>query len=235
MALAASPRLDVELLERRAVDGVEAGRELLGLAGRQHGVDRPVLVGAEGFDLGLAVAHEAQGDGLHAAGRAGARQLAPEHRRQREADEIVEGAAGEVGGDEGAVDVARLAQGGKDRLLGDGVEGDALDLGVLLQRLLLLEDLQDVPGDRLAFPIRVGGEDELVGLFDRVRDFLHDFLGLRVDVPVHLEVFVGLHRAVLGRQIAHMPERGNDLVAAAQVLVDGLGLGSRFDDYDVHL
>ena len=92
-----------------------------------------------------------------------------------------------------------------------------------------------MPGDGFAFAIRVGGEDELVGLFDRVGDFLHDFLRLRVDVPVHLEVFVGLDRAVLGRQVAHMAERGDDLVAAAQVLVDGLGLGGRFDDYDVHL
>ena len=92
-----------------------------------------------------------------------------------------------------------------------------------------------MPGNRLAFAIRVGGEDQLVGLFDRVRDFLHDFLGLRVDIPVHLEVFVGLDRAVLGRQVAHVAERGDDLVTAAQVFVDGLGLGSRFHDYDVHL
>ena len=110
-----------------AVDGVEAGGELLALAGRHHGVDGPVLVGPEGLDLGLAVADEAQRDGLHAAGRAGARQLAPQHRRQREADEIVERPAGQIGRDQRAVDLAGLAQRGEDRLLGDGVEGDALD------------------------------------------------------------------------------------------------------------
>ena len=119
--------LDVELLEVRAVDGVEAGGELLALAGRHDGVDGPVLVGAEGLDLGLAVADEAQGDGLHASRRAGARQLAPQHRRQGEADEIVERPAREVGRDERPVDLAGLAQRGEDCLLGDGVEGDALD------------------------------------------------------------------------------------------------------------
>jgi hypothetical protein len=91
-----------------------------------------------------------------------------------------------------------------------------------------------VPGDRLAFAIGVGGEDQLVGAFDRVRYFFHYFLGLRVYVPVHFEVFVGLDRPVFGGEVAHVPERGNDLVAAAKVLVDGLGLGSRFNDYDVH-
>ena len=64
---------------------------------------------------------------------------------------------------------------------------------------------------------------------------LHDLLGLAVDVPVHREVVVGLDRAVLGRQIADVAEGRDHLVAGAQVLVDGLGLGGRFDDDDVHL
>ena len=88
----------------------------------------------------------------------------------------------------------------------------------------------------MASPSRSGSvaRISLSAPFDGVRDFFHYFLGLRVDVPVHLEVFVGLDRPVLGGQVAHVPERRDDLVAAAQVLVDGLGLGSRFDDYDVH-
>ena len=85
-----------------AVDGVEAGGNLFALGGREQGLDGPVFVGPEGLDLGLAVADEAQRDRLHAAGRAGARQLAPQHRRQGEADEIVERAAGQIGGDERA-------------------------------------------------------------------------------------------------------------------------------------
>ena len=55
-------------------------------------------------------------------------------------------------------------------------------------------------------------------------------LRLAVWQDIVCDVFVGLDRAVFGGQVAYVPERGNDLVAAAQVLVDGLGLGSRFND-----
>src|SRR5262249_23668494 len=59
-------------------------------------------------------------------------------------------------------------------------------------------------------------------------------LGLAVDLPDHLEVVIGVDRAVLGRQVAHMAERGQHLIAPAEVLVDGLGLGGGLDDDDVH-
>ena len=121
--------LDVELLECRAVDGDEAGFDLLVLGRGEQGLDRPVFLRPEGLDLGLAVADEPQRHRLDAACRAGARQLAPEHGRQREADEIVERAARQIGGNQRLIDLARLFHRRKDRLLGDGVEGDALDLG----------------------------------------------------------------------------------------------------------
>ena len=151
--------LDIELFQRGAVDSVEPSRELLGSCRRHGGFDRPVFLAAEGLDLCLAVADEAQRHRLHAPCRAGARQLAPQHGREREAYEVVERPAGEVGGDERPVDLARLVQRGHDRLLRHRVEGDALDLGALLERLLLLQDLQDMPGDRLALAIGVGSED----------------------------------------------------------------------------
>ncbi len=125
------PALDVELLERGAVDGIEAGRELLTLARRQRGLDGPVFLALEGLDLGLAVAHEPQRHRLDAAGRAGTGELAPEHGREGKADEVVERPAGKVGGHERGIDLARLAQRCQDRLLRHRIEGDALDLGVL--------------------------------------------------------------------------------------------------------
>jgi hypothetical protein len=68
---------------------------------------RPVFLADEALDLQLAVADEAERHRLDAAGRAGARQLAPEHRRQCEADEIVERPAGEIGLDQRRVDRSR--------------------------------------------------------------------------------------------------------------------------------
>ena len=79
---------------------------LRGVAERRD--QRPVFARDELLDLELAVADEPQRHRLHAAGRARARQLAPQHRREREADEIVERAAGEIGVDQRAVDLARV-------------------------------------------------------------------------------------------------------------------------------
>ena len=198
------------------------------------GLDGPVFLGLEGLDLGLAVAHQAQRHRLHAARRAGAGQLAPQHGREREADEIVERPAGQIGLHQRRIDLARGLEGIEHGLLGDGVEGHPLDRHALLQGLLLLQDAQDVPGDGLSLAIGVGGQDQLVGVFDGRGDLLHHLVGAAVHVPVHLEVLVGLHRAVLGRQIAHVPVGRQHFVAGAQVFVDRLGLGDRFDNDDVH-
>jgi hypothetical protein len=55
------------------------------------------------------------------------------------------------------------------RLLGDGVEHDAVDR-LVLQAFLPLRIFVDVPGDRLALAVGVGREDQLVGVLDRARD-----------------------------------------------------------------
>ena len=150
---------DVEPLDLLAVGADEARLERVAARRRQGRDQRPVFARDELLDLELAVADEPQRDRLHAAGRARARQLAPQHRREREADQIVERAARQIGVDQRAVDLARMLHRLGDRLLGDGVEHHALDL-VVLQRALLLQHLQHVPGDGLALAIGVGGEDQ---------------------------------------------------------------------------
>ena len=55
--------------------------------------------------------------------------------------------------------------------LGHRVEHHALDRH-LAQHLLLLEHFQDVPGDRLALAVGVGGQDQLVGALHGVGDVL---------------------------------------------------------------
>ena len=119
------------------------------------------------------------------------------------------------------------------RLLGDGVEDDALDVDAL-QRVALLQHVAHMPGDRFALAIRVGGEIEMLGAFDRLGDVVQPLLRLAVDLPGHGEVFVRPHRAVLGRQIAHMAVGGQHGVAFAEIFVDGLGLGRQLNDDDVH-
>jgi hypothetical protein len=119
------------------------------------------------------------------------------------------------------------------RLLGDGVEHHPLDR-LLPDRVLLLEHFEDVPGDRLALAVGVGRQDQLVGAFDRPGNVVQALAGLVVDLPEHMEIVLGIDRSVLRRQIAHVAERRQDLVAGAKVFVDRFRLGRRLDDNDIH-
>jgi len=49
------------------------------------------------------------------------------------------------------------------------------------------------------------------------------------------EVLVRLYRTILGRQIPHVAVAREDPVILTEVFVDGLGLGGRLNDDDVHL
>ena len=121
-----------------------------------------------------------------------------------------------------------------NRVLGHRVEHHAID-ALVLEQLLSLEDFVDVPGDRLALAVRVGRQDHAVGLLDGAADVAEPFGGLGVDLPAHGEIVVRVDRAVLGRQIPDMAERGVDAVVLAQVFADGFDLCGQLDDHDLHL
>ena len=225
--------LDVELGQLVAANGVECRGEFSALGSRERAVDGPEFLGAEGFDLKLAVADDAQRHGLHAARRTRARQLAPQHRRQREADEIVKRPARQIGIDEGRVDVTRMLHRLQNRLPGDGVEDDALDR-LALERPLFLEHLQHMPGNRLALAVGVGGEDQPVVILEGGGDVGKPLGRLAIDLPGHVEILVRAHRSILGREIADMAIGGQDDEVRAEIFVDGFGLGGRFDDDDGH-
>ena len=226
-------RADVEAVDLAAVRANKARDEGRAGLGLEMGDQRPVFAGDESLDLEFTVADEAQRDGLDAASRAGARQLAPQDRGQVEADEVVERAAGEIGLDQRRVDLARVLHRVEDRVLGDGVEDDTLDL-LVLEDFLVPQDFEYVPGDGLAFAVRVGRQNDLVGALHGAGDVGETLGRLAVDLPFHGEIGVRFDRTVLCGQIAHMAERGENLVAAAEIFVDRLGLGRRFDDDDVH-
>jgi hypothetical protein len=120
-------------------------------------------------------------------------------------------------------------------LLGDGIERDPLDRRALLQGLLLVQQLQDVPGNGFALAIGVGRQNELVGLADGFRDLAHNFARpVVVGRPVHGEVVRRLDRAILRRQVPDVAETRDDLEARTQILVDGFRLSGGFDNYNVH-
>ena len=198
----------------------------------EGGADRPIFLRLEDLDLALAVDDQAQRDRLHAAGGFGARQLAPQDRRQGEADEIVERAPRPVGVDQILIEPARMLHRLGHRRIGDRVESHALHLR--RQRLFLPQHLLDVPADRLTLAVGVGGEDQSIGILRLVGDGLELLRAVGRDLPLHVEAMVGIDRAVLGRQVAHVPERGEHAVARPKILLDGFRLGRRFDDDQLH-
>ena len=220
-------------LDLLAVQLDQPGRE--GAAGRgQFGVDAPIFLRLESFDFLLAFHHQAKRHALHPSRRARARQLAPQHGRQSEAEQIVQGAACQIGVDQFLVEFARMGDGFQDGGFGDGVERHPLD-GHGAQDLLFLEHFQDVPGNGFALAVGVGGQDQLVGAFHGGHDVLDLGRGAGIHVPGHGEIVVRLHRTVLGRQVADMPEAGQHFIVAAQVLVDGFDLAGGLDDQNIHL
>ena len=222
-----------QLIQLDAVEMGQLGDQGLVGGGAECGLYGPVFIGAEGFDFRLPIANQAQRHRLYAARRAATGKLAPQDGRQGEADQVIKRAARQVGVDQFAVKLARIAHGLQHRAPGDFVEDDPfhIDSG---QQVGLLQDLLDMPRDSLALAVRVGGEIKVVRALQRPGDLLDVLLGPGVDLPLHGEIVVGAHRAVLGRKVAHMAIAGQHDEVLAQVLVDGPGLGRRFDDDNFH-
>ena len=225
-------RLDVADVERLAVDAHELRREPLAALGLEERLDRPVLARHEARDLALALDDEADRDGLDAAGRQPAADLARQERAQRVADEPVDDPPGLLGVDEVLVDVARVGERLADGGLGDLAErhpaglvrGDVGRLG-------------HVPGDGLALAIEVGGEVDGVGALGGLLDVVDllaavvadDVLGREVVVDVDAELALA---RILG-QVADVAIGGEHAVVGAQIAFDRPRLGRRFDDHEV--
>jgi hypothetical protein len=212
----------------------------MGKPRRKHGtlrrceryLDGPVLARNESLDLGLALADQAKCYGLHAAGAAAAGQFAPQHRRQGEANQIIECAPGEIRLDQRLIQRARLLHRALHRGLGDFIERDALHIHAA-QHMLFFQHGAHMPGNRLALPVRVGGEVKPFGPLQRLGNGADLALPTVIRRPIHGEVLVRPHGAVLRRQIAHMAETGQNGETVAKVLIDGFGLGGAFHDNDV--
>ena len=168
---------DGELLEFLPVQldqlGVEVLRRVCALGG-----DRPVLAGDEGFDLFLALDDHAQRRALHAAGGQAALDLAPQHRRQVEADQVVQRAARLLGIDQVAIargwliasfDGARVISVNTTRCIGLSPDQPAF-----------LQDLGDMPADRFTFAIRVGRQQDVVGALGGLGDGVDMFSFLSI-------------------------------------------------------
>src|SRR2546430_1607482 len=132
-------------------------RQRLARVVRERGLERPVLLGHKGLDLALAVDNQPKGDGLNAAGGKPVANLLPEERRHRVADEPVDDASGLLGVDQVLVDVPRVLGGFLDGGRRDLVEGDTAE-----RCLGHLDDVGQMPGDRLTLAVEVRRQPDVV-------------------------------------------------------------------------
>ncbi len=128
-------------------------------------------------------------DALHPPGRRGlAADPNTRHRTRRRLppDDAIEDAAGLLRLDEIHVEFTRRVERFADRVRRDLVEHHPLD------RHLGVEHLAHVPADRFALAVLVGGEDQLVGVLQRLLQFGDDLLLARVHDVDDVEVVVGV-------------------------------------------
>ena len=183
----------------------------------ETGVEGPVFLLLELLDLALALDDEAESDGLDASGGETAADLVPQQGRDLEADETVEDAAGLLGIDQVPVDFAGMGEGLLHGLLGDFVEGDAMDglgffsCGCGLRRRCC-QFFGEMGGDGFAFAVRIGRQIDGVGAAGQLLQLGDHLLLAGNDFVLGGEIIVDIDAETLLGQILNMTERGFDLV-----------------------
>ena len=220
---------EAELLDLLAAILDQLEREAL-RAVRALTLEGPVLPRHERGDLLLALADHAQRRALYPARGESPAHFLPQQRREIEADQVVERAARLLRVHELERQAARLADRLADGVARDLVEHHAVHV-LAVEVAALGQDLLQVPGDGLPFAIGVRGQIQRFRLAQIFRDALDVALVLVEHLVLHREALVRVDRALLGHEIADVPVGGEHLEVAAQIFLDGLGLGGRLD-YD---
>ena len=191
----------------------------------QQRVNVPVFVRLEVLDLDLAVADEPHGHALHTAGGKAPADLFPEEWAELIADQTVQLTPGLLRVEKVNVDGAGMGHALLDALLRDFVKGHAVGRsGVQPQ------NVRQMPADGLALAVRVGRKQHAIALFGLGLQLL-DKLLLALDRDIfRLIAIFDINAQRTGGQVAHMAHAGRDLVAAAQILANGLCLGRGFHD-----
>ena len=202
------------------------GGEGGGVLGERHR-DREVRHGNEGLALGLALHDDPQRDRLHAPGGEAAPDVVPEQLRDLVADQPVDDAPGLLRAHPVLRDLPGLLDRAGDRRLRDLVELGAVERGL---RRLLLQQLVQVPADRLALAVGVGGEVDALGLAGELDELGDRLLLAGDDAVLRLVVLRAVDRDALLLEVAHVAVAGRDLEVLAEELPEGGGLGRRFDD-----
>ena len=93
-----------------------------------------------------------------------------------------------------------------------------------------LEDLGEVPGDRLALPVRVGGEDDLAVVLGRGPELVDGLPAALDHLVSRLEARLHVDRDLLFGQVADVAHRGKNVETVTQKPLQSPRLGGRLDD-----
>ena len=220
--------LDLLLLAIRAV--VLGGKRLLflpfALGAGKHGVDGPVFLRLEGPDLLLPVHDHPHCHRLHPSGGKTGTDLFPQERTDLIAHDPVQHTAGLLGIHQLHIQLPGMIHTIFNTGTGDLIEGDPVGLvGIHPQ------DLRQMPGNRLSFPVRVGGQIDRLALFGGGFQLFDQILFALDGLVFGLEMVFHIHTQLAFGQIPDMAHGGHYLITAAQIFFDGVRLGRRLNDH----
>ncbi len=115
--------------------------------------------------------------------------------------------------------------------LGNGVPRDLVKNDALDGQTADLDCFDQMPGDGLALPVRVGGQIDLsrfLGFSSKLLNHLELFFR---DAVRGLKIVFYIHAEPGPEQIAHMTDGGLDPITTAQELAHRACLGWRFNDH----
>ena len=191
----------------------------------EDGIQGPVLLRLEIFDLPIPVIHHPGGNRLDPACGQAPLDLLPQQGAQLIAHQPVQNTPGLLGVHQVLVDVPGAFNALAHHVFGDLVEGDPL-------RFLVrqIQQALEMPADGLSLAVRVGcevdGVRRLGGLFQIGND---GFLALDRLVD-RLKVVVHIHAEIAFLQVPEVAHAGLYLVVLAQIFSNGFGLRGRLHD-----
>ena len=223
--------IEIKLIQLLARVMRQPGREGGATRRRHRRLHRPIFPRPKNLDFGFPLANQPQRDRLHPPRGPAPRQLAPQHRREREPHQIIQRPSRQISLDQRLIQRPWSRHRRLHRGFGDLIKRHPQHVNAL-QRMLVLQHGPHMPGDRLPLPVRVGRQIQGPRPLQRPGDLAHMF-GPLVGLPQHLEIIVRPHRPIFRRQIPHMPEGRQNLEPVAQIFIDRLGFGGGFNDNDI--
>ena len=185
----------------------------------------PVFFRFESADLLLPIADQPERHGLHAPCGQAPPHFLPQQRRELVSHQPVQHPTRLLSIYFVLVDRAGVLEGFQNRLLGNLVEHDPVDLG-----LGSLQLLREMKTDRLAFTIRVGRQVDVFDFLRRLLELGEYLLALWNDDVVGTETLLDIDSQLALGEIPNVSHGGFHQVVSAQELVDGFRLRRRLND-----